>query len=72
MPLVEHIFRRGLDAAHGMHGMMSDSDQGGEKPIHVSPIAALIFFVTSLVFIILIFSVSLHTSLLQFLLACKC
>lgn len=64
MPLVEHIFRRGLSAAHGMHGMMSDSDQGGEKPIPPSPIATLVFFLTALVPIILIFSVSLHPSLL--------
>lgn len=61
MPLVEHIFRRGIHAAHSMHGMMSDSDQGDEKPIQVSPIALLVLFATSLVFILFIFGVSSHT-----------
>jgi len=42
-----------------MHGMISDSDQGDEKPVQVSPIAALIFFLTVLCMMILVFSVSL-------------
>ncbi|KEF60500.1 uncharacterized protein A1O9_02061 [Exophiala aquamarina CBS 119918] len=57
MSLSQNLVRRGLDAAHGMHGMMSGSDQGDKKPVHVSPIAALIFFLTALSMVALVFSI---------------
>lgn len=58
--MIEHIFRRGFHTAHAMHGMMADSDGGDDKPVQVSPVALLVLFATSLVFILLIFSVSCH------------
>lgn len=61
MTLTTHFVRRGMEAAHHMHGMMSsdpdDSQPGDGRSPQVNPVAALIFFLTGLLFMILLFSV---------------
>lgn len=64
MTLSTHLLRRGIEAAHGMHGMMSAKDEGhgqpgDDHPGHVPALAALIFFVTAMSFIALLFGVSM-------------
>ncbi|EXJ90206.1 hypothetical protein A1O1_03305 [Capronia coronata CBS 617.96] len=64
MTLTTHILRRGLEAAHGIHGAMSDADQGddghsgGEAPSRVSPWAALLFFLTAVILMAALFCIA--------------
>jgi len=59
MPLSTYIVRRGIEAAH--HGMLaatSEPEQPGDgKVTPISPFAALIFLLSGLVFMFLLFSV---------------
>lgn len=56
------FFRRGMEAAHSMHGMMhsaeTEPDQPGDGSPKVPALAALIFALTVLVCVFLLFSVS--------------
>jgi hypothetical protein len=60
MTPLNHFVRRTMHATQGVHSMMSDHTGDGHDgtPQQVSPIAALIFFVTVLLFAGLLFSVS--------------
>lgn len=57
MTPLNHFVRRAMHATQGVHSMMSDHTGDG-TPQQVSPIAALIFFLTVLLFAGLLFSVS--------------
>ena len=67
MTLTSHFVRRGMEAAHGMHkhGMMagSGSDDGSHgkpgdgHPLQIPPVAALVFFLSGLLAIIIMFCV---------------
>ncbi|KAK5467083.1 hypothetical protein LTS15_000053 [Exophiala xenobiotica] len=65
MTLTSHFVRRGMEAAHGMHkhGMMagsgSESDDGSNgHPPQISPVAALVFFLSGLLAIIIMFCIA--------------
>ena len=64
MTISTHILRRGIEVAH--HGMLAATEAGHPDDGHdarVSPIAVLIFFLTALVLIFGLFSVSLFSSI---------
>ncbi|KIW23967.1 uncharacterized protein PV07_09709 [Cladophialophora immunda] len=59
MSLSTHLVRRGMEAAHrGMVAATAGSDQpaGGDAP-RVSPLAGMVFILSSLIFLVLLFSV---------------
>ncbi|KIX03536.1 uncharacterized protein Z518_07089 [Rhinocladiella mackenziei CBS 650.93] len=63
MTLTTHLVRRGMDAVHNVHGMMSDLDgshghPGKDKPTKVPLGAVLTFFLTGLMFIVFLFCIS--------------
>merc|ERR1711939_1120202 len=68
MTLTSHFVRRGMEAAHGMHkhGMMagSGSDDGSHgkpgdgHPLQIPPVAALVFFLSGLLAIIIMFCIA--------------
>ena len=61
MTLTTHLLRRSMHAAHSMHAtannMHSAKPHHPDPEHHISPLAALIFFLTGLVFLVLLFSV---------------
>ncbi|KIV95010.1 hypothetical protein PV10_02718 [Exophiala mesophila] len=60
MTLTTHLLRRSMHAAHSMHTTANNMHSGKPHPDpehHISPLAALIFFLTGLVFLILLFSI---------------
>jgi hypothetical protein len=72
MTLTSHFVRRGMEAAHGMHkhgmiaGSGSESDDGSHvHPPQIPPVAALVFFLSGLLAIIIMFSVCSSVKTLQ-------
>ncbi|KAI1628287.1 hypothetical protein EDD37DRAFT_302949 [Exophiala viscosa] len=62
MTFSTQLLRRGIEAAHDVHGLLSAKEgghgqPGDDEPPHVPALAALLFFATGLLFIALLFGI---------------